>query len=81
VLRPPLLVLGQGFGNHPTWPADILTSAPAGLTEVLRIPIDHGLVSRDIGVVRRVVGPFCGDPHLPVLFEFEFGQPPSPRGE
>ncbi len=67
-----------GFGNHPTWPAGFLTNASAGLADVLRIPIDHCLVSRDIGVVERRVGPYCGDPHLPVLITLEIGTP-QPR--
>lgn len=50
----------RGFGVHPTWPAG---------RAVLRIPIDHCLVSDEIVVDDRRVGPDVGSDHLPVLIE------------
>jgi endonuclease/exonuclease/phosphatase (EEP) superfamily protein YafD len=48
---------GRGFGLQPTWPAPL---APVG------IPIDHVLVSPDVAVVEREVGPDLGSDHRPV---------------
>lgn len=48
----------QGFGIHPTWP-----SAP----RLLHIPIDHALVSEDMTVTERYVGPDIGSDHRPVV--------------
>lgn len=56
-----------GFGIQPTWP-DL--PEIAGLT---RIPIDHTLVSDDVEVVARRVGPDVGSDHLPVEIEFRIG--------
>lgn len=53
-----------GFGLQPTWPA---VAAP------LRIPIDHCVVSEDIVVQQRRVGPRIGSDHLPVVVEFSIG--------
>jgi endonuclease/exonuclease/phosphatase (EEP) superfamily protein YafD len=50
-----------GFGVHATWPTD----APW----LLRIPIDHCLVSAGITVRARRVGPMIGSDHLPVVVE------------
>ena len=83
-LRPPLVVTGDlnatpwsrgflafiraiglcdsraGFGYQGTYPAS---------TVLLRIPIDHVLVSCDIGVRDRAIGPDIGSDHLPVVVE------------
>jgi endonuclease/exonuclease/phosphatase (EEP) superfamily protein YafD len=48
----------QGFGVQPTWP-----TAPW----VLRIPIDHALISRDLFVKQRFVGRDIGSDHLPIV--------------
>ena len=56
-----------GFGIQPTWP-DL--PGIAGLTQ---IPIDHTLVSDDVEVVARRVGPDVGSDHLPVEIEFRIG--------
>ena len=50
-----------GFGLQPTWPASISS---------LRIPIDHCLVSPEVVVHQRYVGPQIGSDHLPVIVEF-----------
>jgi endonuclease/exonuclease/phosphatase (EEP) superfamily protein YafD len=47
-----------GFGYQPTWPA----YAPAPLA----IPIDHALVSPEIAVLARAVGPDLGGDHTPL---------------
>ncbi len=51
----------EGFGLHPTWP----TSFPP-----LWIPIDHVLVSSNIVVHNREVGPDLGSDHYPVVLDF-----------
>jgi endonuclease/exonuclease/phosphatase (EEP) superfamily protein YafD len=51
----------QGRGIHPTWPVgDVL----------LRIPIDHCLVSPSIGIVDRRIGPDIGSDHFPLIVDF-----------
>src|SRR5262249_47853040 len=50
----------MGFGLQPTWPAGFLP---------LRIPIDHCLLSPELKVVRRLVGPNVGSDHLPLILE------------
>ncbi|MBI4341783.1 MAG: endonuclease/exonuclease/phosphatase family protein [Candidatus Omnitrophica bacterium] len=57
-----------GFGLQPTWPAWL---AP------LRIPIDHALVSPQLIVRRRRVGPHVGSDHLPVLVEVSWAEAPA----
>jgi len=49
------------FGVQPTWPVD---------RPLLRIPIDHALVSAGVLVHHRRVGPDIGSDHLPVLMDF-----------
>lgn len=48
----------RGFGLQPTWPAGAWW---------LRIPIDHVLVSSEIGVADHRVGPDVGSDHLPLI--------------
>ncbi|VAX42083.1 hypothetical protein MNBD_PLANCTO02-1744 [hydrothermal vent metagenome] len=48
-----------GFGNQATWPS----YSPS----LLRIPIDHCLLSREFVVTNRQVGPQIGSDHLPVI--------------
>lgn len=55
----------NGFGNQPSWP----TSAKISMFGTMRIPIDHALVSRDITVVNRRVGPFVGSDHFPIIVD------------
>lgn len=50
----------QGFGIQATWPVAFL---PA------RIPIDHCLVSPEIAVHERHVGPDVGSDHFPVIID------------
>ena len=49
----------KGFQRQASWP----TLLPA----ILRIPIDHVLVSKDIEIEHRSLGPNIGSDHLPVL--------------
>ena len=51
----------EGFGFQGSW--------HAALPAMLRIPIDHVLVSDDLVVTRRELGPDVGSDHLPVVAE------------
>lgn len=55
-----------GRGIQPTWHARL---------PVLRIPIDHVLVSSDVDVLERRVGPAVGSDHMPVEATLAF--PPA----
>lgn len=57
--------LGQGY--QPTWP-DVLG--------VSLIPIDHALVSPDVSVLRRSVGPSIHSDHRPLILEVGVRPPP-----
>jgi endonuclease/exonuclease/phosphatase (EEP) superfamily protein YafD len=50
----------KGRGIHPTWPASVFP---------LRIPIDHCLVSPEIGVIHRMTGNSVGSDHLPLVVD------------
>jgi endonuclease/exonuclease/phosphatase (EEP) superfamily protein YafD len=50
----------RGFGIQPTWP---------GRFASIGIPIDHVLVSPEIAVVHRAVGPHIGSDHRPVVID------------
>lgn len=52
----------KGFGVHATWPANLWA---------LMIPIDHVLVSQEVRVRRRRLGPALGSDHRPVVVDFE----------
>lgn len=56
-----LLDTRRGFGVEGSWPAAPLP---------LRIPIDHCLVSSEIGVANRWIGPNVGSDHRPVFVDF-----------
>lgn len=58
----------RGFGLQPSFPAT------SGL--VVRVAIDHVLVSEDVAVVERRLGPPLGSDHFPVLVELAI--PSSP---
>ncbi len=47
-----------GYGLQPSWPAYIFP---------LQIPIDHCLISEDVVVLAREMGPNVGSDHLPVI--------------
>ncbi len=50
----------QGFGPQPSWSTEML---------IPFVPIDHFLVSHDIEVLNRVLGPNLGSDHLPVYVD------------
>ncbi len=50
----------QGFGVLPTWPTH---------TRMMMIPLDHCLVSPNVGVHQIRVGPHIGSDHLPLIVE------------
>lgn len=50
----------QGFGLQPSWPSYF---------PLIRIPIDHALVSPDLTVLDRQIGPDIRSDHLPVFLE------------
>jgi endonuclease/exonuclease/phosphatase (EEP) superfamily protein YafD len=50
----------QGFGPQPSWSTEML---------IPFVPIDHFLVSNDIEVLNRVLGPNLGSDHLPVYVD------------
>lgn len=50
----------RGFGIQPTWMA---------LRGAIRLPIDHALVSPEISVTDRRVGPDIGSDHRPVIVD------------
>ena len=54
----------KGFGVQATWPSDII---------LLRIPLDHCLVSEDVVIVNREVGPDIGSDHFPIVVDFVVG--------
>ena len=56
----------RGFGVQPTWPSE---------SWILRIPIDHALVSEDLVVTERYVGPNIGSDHFPIVVTFAARQP------
>lgn len=55
----------RGMGLQPSWP----THYPAPL----RLPIDHVLVSPQVRVQRRFLGPYVGSDHRPVVVDFSLG--------
>jgi endonuclease/exonuclease/phosphatase (EEP) superfamily protein YafD len=59
----------RGFGVEASWP-----SLPLA---VLRIPIDHCLVSPSVTILDRRIGPPVGSDHLPVFVDFALA--PLPR--
>jgi endonuclease/exonuclease/phosphatase (EEP) superfamily protein YafD len=60
----------RGYGLQPTW--------PVGLPMFL-IPIDHCLVSADVVVRARWVGPNIGSDHYPVVIDMAIGSPRERR--
>jgi endonuclease/exonuclease/phosphatase (EEP) superfamily protein YafD len=56
----------RGFGVQATWPAD---------RPLLRIPIDHCLVSGRIAIRDRRVGPPIGSDHLPLIVDYAVVSP------
>jgi endonuclease/exonuclease/phosphatase (EEP) superfamily protein YafD len=48
-----------GFGRQPSWPADM----------PYRIALEHALVSADLAVVARRLGPEIGSDHFPLILE------------
>jgi endonuclease/exonuclease/phosphatase (EEP) superfamily protein YafD len=58
-----LVDVSQGRGINASWPVPILP---------LRIPIDHCLVSGDVGVAEVKLGPDVGSDHFPLIVDFSF---------
>ena len=58
----------QGFGVQPTWPVHL---------PWLRIPLDHCLVSEEIVITQRRLGPLIGSDHIPILVEFSLATAPQ----
>lgn len=54
----------RGFGIQPSW---------TGNVPLMAIPIDHVLVSPDIAVRNRRIGPDIGSDHLPVIIDLAVG--------
>jgi endonuclease/exonuclease/phosphatase (EEP) superfamily protein YafD len=52
----------KGRGIHATWPAGLFP---------LRIPIDHCLLSPEIGVINKMTGNNVGSDHLPVVVDLQ----------
>jgi len=50
----------QGFGVQASWPTSPF---------LLRIPLDHCLVSKDIKVINRSIGPNVGSDHFPIKID------------
>ena len=59
----------SGHGLQTTWPAQI---------PVMRIPIDHALVSPEVMIHDFKAGPNVGSDHLPIIIEFSL-QPKNER--
>lgn len=53
----------QSFGPQPSWPSNLVLPF---------IPIDHFLVSKDIKVLSRSIGPYVGSDHYPVEMTISF---------
>ncbi|MEM6836441.1 MAG: endonuclease/exonuclease/phosphatase family protein [Cyanobacteria bacterium P01_C01_bin.120] len=59
-----------GFGVLPSWPTgETYSLMPAWLTELLAIPIDHGLLSPELTVANVHLGADVGSDHLPVVID------------
>ncbi len=58
----------QGFGAQPSWPARVGRIVPHIPIPPI-IPIDHILVSKNVCVLRRQVGPAIHSDHLPVTVQ------------
>jgi endonuclease/exonuclease/phosphatase (EEP) superfamily protein YafD len=50
-----------GFGLQPSWPVD---------WPLFRVPIDHCLVSPDVHIRSRALGPAVGSDHFPLIVDF-----------
>ncbi|MEM1309003.1 MAG: endonuclease/exonuclease/phosphatase family protein [Cyanobacteria bacterium P01_D01_bin.71] len=60
----------DGFGVLPSWPTGgTYSTIPAWVTELLAIPIDHGLLSPELTVADVRVGQDVGSDHLPVVID------------
>ena len=63
----------QGAGLQPTWPARVGRVIPFVPIPPV-VPIDHLLVSKDICVVKREVGPPIASDHLPVFLTIKMAK-------
>lgn len=60
----------QGFGPQPSWPARtgrVIENFPIPPF----VPIDHILISKDISIEQRTIGPAIGSDHLPVFVKLK----------
>ena len=53
----------QGFGVQASWPTSPF---------FLRIPLDHCLLSKDIKVINRSIGPNMGSDHFPIKIDINY---------
>ena len=58
-------ILDEGKVNDARYGEGVQPSWPTQLPKPLRIPIDHALVTKDIQVINRRLGPNIGSDHLP----------------
>ncbi|MBI9019372.1 MAG: endonuclease/exonuclease/phosphatase family protein [Phycisphaerae bacterium] len=58
----------KGFGIIPTWPSHI---------PLMRIPIDHCLLSNEFSVTNIKTGPDIGSDHLPLIIEIKMNTLPN----
>jgi len=61
-----LLNTSQGRGLYASWPAGL---------PLMRIPIDHCLISPNLKVLDKQMGPQIGSDHLPLMVELEVLKP------
>ncbi|MBD2099504.1 endonuclease/exonuclease/phosphatase family protein [Leptolyngbya sp. FACHB-261] len=72
----------QGFGVLPSWPSvTTYPQVPALLSSLLRIPIDHCLLSPNLGVKTLRIGPEVGSDHLPLLINLLIPQAPPKQSD
>ena len=73
----------SGFGIQSTWPShSAMVRMPIGghyrrlnfpfVNQLLLIPIDQCLVSKEIKVLNRQAGPFLGSDHLPIIIDLDW---------
>jgi endonuclease/exonuclease/phosphatase (EEP) superfamily protein YafD len=56
----------RGWGLQPSWPT---------MSLLLRVPIDHCLISPELHVTERTLGPDIGSDHFPLLVTLAVQRP------